>query len=88
LRAHAPISYGALIPAWDFRAETFNDPFVSFDGVHNQTQWWQTSFGLCQDNLEVGDVIEGFPDPTVLTAPASSLGLGCGAVTTASSPAR
>lgn len=40
-------------------AETFNDPFVGFDGVHNQTQWWQAPFGLCQNNLEVGDVIEG-----------------------------
>lgn len=98
-------------------AEAFNDPFVSFDGVHNQTQWWQAPFGLCQDNLEVGDVIEGmdkvsypvtidgftyhpqneallqwftgespssawhgaysFPDTTVLTAPAGSLGVDC-----------
>jgi len=102
-------------------AEIFNDPFVSFDGVHNQTQWWQAPapFSLCQDNLEVGDVIEGlgnvsypvtidgftyhpqneallqwfagespsrawhgaysFPDTTVLTTPAGSLGVNCGA---------
>jgi len=40
-------------------AETFNDPLVSFDGVHNITPWWLAPNGLCQDNLEVGDVIEG-----------------------------
>lgn len=91
--------------------------------MHNQTQWWQTSFGLCQDNLEVGDVIEGldhasypvtidgvtyhpqneallqwfagespssawhgvysFPDTTLLTAPAPSLGVNCAPVVAA-----
>ena len=123
-------SFADITPLSHELAETMNDPFVSFDGVHNQTQWWQTSFGLCQDNLEVGDVIEGlanvsypvtvdgvtyhpqneallqwfagespsraykgaysFPNPTVLTTPANSLGLNCGAVVTAaaSSPAR
>jgi len=40
-------------------AETFNDPLVSFDGVHNITPWWLAPNGLCQDNLETGDVIEG-----------------------------
>ncbi len=44
-------------------SETLNDPFVSFDGVHNITPWW-LSGGNCQDNLEVGDVIEGLPNPT------------------------
>ncbi|ABF42120.1 hypothetical protein Acid345_3119 [Candidatus Koribacter versatilis Ellin345] len=39
-------------------SETFNDPFVN-----NWTPWWlsldpNTGFGLCQDNLETGDVIE------------------------------
>ncbi len=39
-------------------AETFMDPFVN-----NATPWWQsvdqfTGSGLCQDNLETGDVIE------------------------------
>jgi hypothetical protein len=43
-------------------AETFNDPLVSFDGVHNITPWWLAPNGLCQDNLEVGDVIEGLPN--------------------------
>jgi len=38
-------------------AETFADPFVVFDGVHNLTPWW-LSGTVCQDNLEVGDVIE------------------------------
>jgi hypothetical protein len=44
-------------------AETFHDPFVSFDGVHNITPWW-LSGGNCQDNLEDGDVIEGLPNAT------------------------
>lgn len=104
-------------------SETLDDPFVSFDNVHNQTQWWQAPWGLCQNNLETGDVIEGldnvsypvtidgytyhpqneallqwfsgespssawhgaysFPDPTVLTTPAPSLGVGCAPLTTA-----
>jgi hypothetical protein len=39
-------------------AETFNDPFVN-----NATPWWlsvdsRLGSGLCQNNLEVGDVIE------------------------------
>jgi len=45
-------------------AETFNDPFVSFDGVHNITPWWLSPSGDCQNNLEVGDVIEGLPGAT------------------------
>jgi hypothetical protein len=39
-------------------AETFNDPFVLFDGIHNLTPWW-LSGPQCQDVMEVGDVIEG-----------------------------
>ena len=42
-------------------AETFADPFVVFDGVHNLTPWWlsgPTGNQQCQDALEVGDVIE------------------------------
>ncbi|MEP6919390.1 MAG: hypothetical protein ABJC89_27355, partial [Acidobacteriota bacterium] len=38
-------------------AETFNDPFVN-----NTTPWWLAPFGLCQNNLETGDVIEGLPN--------------------------
>lgn len=39
-------------------AELFNDPFVN-----NQTPWWLNvdpffGFGICQNNLETGDVIE------------------------------
>lgn len=41
-------------------AETFADPFVVFDGVHNLTPWW-LSGGQCQDDLEVGDVVESLP---------------------------
>jgi len=40
-------------------AETFNDPFVGFDGIHNITPFWLIN-GQCQDIMEVGDVIEGF----------------------------
>jgi hypothetical protein len=43
-------------------AETFNDPFVVTDGVHDLTPWWLAPNGVCQDNLEVGDVVEGLPD--------------------------
>jgi hypothetical protein len=34
---------------------------VAFDGVHDITPWWLSPNGNCQDNLEVGDVIEGLP---------------------------
>jgi hypothetical protein len=40
-------------------AETFNDPFVN-----NATPWWLAPNGVCQDNLETGDVIEGLPHAT------------------------
>jgi hypothetical protein len=40
-------------------AETYNDPFVD-----NATPWWLAPNGLCQNNLETGDVIEGLPNAT------------------------
>jgi hypothetical protein len=40
-------------------AEIFNDPFVVSDGKHNLTPWWLSPNGNCQDDLEVGDVVEG-----------------------------
>lgn len=40
-------------------AEIYNDPFVVSDGVHDATPWWRAPNGLCQNNLETGDVIEG-----------------------------
>jgi hypothetical protein len=39
-------------------AETFNDPFVGADGLHNITPFWQNPAGQCQDLMEDGDVIE------------------------------
>lgn len=42
-------------------AETFNDPFVAFDNIHNIVPWWEAPNGNCQNNLETGDVIEGLP---------------------------
>jgi len=45
-------------------AEIFNDPFVTSDGKHNVTPWWLAPNGNCQDDLEVGDVIEGLPRAT------------------------
>jgi hypothetical protein len=45
-------------------SETFNDPFVVSDGTHNLTPWWLSPNGNCQDDLEVGDVIEGLPRQT------------------------
>jgi hypothetical protein len=38
-------------------AETFNDPFIN-----NATPWWLAPNGLCQNNLETGDVIERLPN--------------------------
>lgn len=38
-------------------AETFNDPFVN-----NGTPWYLAPNGLCQNNLETGDAIEGLPN--------------------------
>jgi hypothetical protein len=43
-------------------AETFNDPFVASDSVHNITPWWLAPNGNCQNDLETGDVIEGLPN--------------------------
>jgi len=45
-------------------AESYNDPFVVSDGNHNLTPWWLAPNGLCQNNLEDGDVIEGLPNGT------------------------
>jgi hypothetical protein len=45
-------------------SETYNDPFVAFDGVHDITPWWLSPNGNCQNDLEVGDVIEGLPHAT------------------------
>ena len=44
--------------------ESLNDPFVGSDGVHGITPWWLSVNGNCQDDLEVGDVIEGLPEST------------------------
>ena len=38
-------------------SETFSDPFVN-----NATPIWVAPNGLCQNNLEDGDVIEGLPN--------------------------
>ena len=45
-------------------AETFNDPFVGFDNLHNITPFWLNPAGQCQDLMEDGDVIEDLPNPT------------------------
>ena len=48
-------------------AETFNDPFVGFDNIHNITPWWQSGGpgGQCQPLMEDGDVIEVLNNATV-----------------------
>ena len=43
-------------------AETYNDPFVVDDNVHNLTPFWLAPNGNCSDALETGDVIEGLPN--------------------------
>jgi hypothetical protein len=45
-------------------SETYNDPFVVSDNVHNLTPFWLSPNGNCQDDLETGDVIEGLPHAT------------------------
>ena len=42
-------------------AETFNDPFIGADGVHNLTPWHLSPNGICQDVLEVGDAAAFLP---------------------------
>jgi hypothetical protein len=48
--------------------ESLNDPFVGSDGIHGITPWWLSQNGNCQNDLEVGDVIEGLPDSTTAIA--------------------
>ena len=43
-------------------SEIFNDPFIASDLVHNVTPWWLAPNGVCQLNLETGDVIERLPN--------------------------
>lgn len=45
--------------------ESLNDPFVGSDGAHGITPWWSSINGNCQNDLELGDVIEGLPDATL-----------------------
>jgi hypothetical protein len=45
--------------------ESLNDPFVGSDGIHGITPWWLSQNGNCQNDMEVGDVIEGLPDATI-----------------------
>jgi hypothetical protein len=45
-------------------AETYNDPFVVSDNVHDLTPFWLAPNGNCGDALETGDVIEGLPNST------------------------
>jgi hypothetical protein len=44
-------------------AESYNDPFVGTDG-YGITPWWLAPFGLCDDILETGDVLEGLSNAT------------------------
>ena len=41
-----------------------NDPFVLFNNVTDLTPWWLSPNGNCQNDLEVGDVVEGLPNST------------------------
>jgi hypothetical protein len=45
-------------------AESYNDPFVASDGIHNVTPWWLSPNGNCQNDLEDGDVVEGLGNAT------------------------
>jgi len=65
-----PPIFGGVEPPLDVTglshelSETFNDPFVVFDGTHDLTPWWLSPNGNCQNDLEVGDVVEGLPRQT------------------------
>jgi hypothetical protein len=50
-------TFSDITPLSHELAETFADPFGS-----NATPVWVAPNGLCQNNLEVGDVIEGLPN--------------------------
>lgn len=43
-------------------SESYNDPFVASDNIHDVTPWWLSPNGNCQDDLETGDVIENLPN--------------------------
>ena len=46
-------------------SETYNDPFLATDGVHDVTPWWLAPNGGCGNVIETGDVIEGLPHETI-----------------------
>ena len=50
-------SFADITPLSHEMSEIFNDPFVN-----NATPWWKSPNGNCQNNLEVGDVVEGLPN--------------------------
>jgi hypothetical protein len=52
-------SFTDITPLSHEMAETFNDPFGG-----NPTPWWLAPNGVCQNNLETGDVIEGLSNAT------------------------
>jgi hypothetical protein len=56
------VAFMDITPLSHELSEIFNDPFVVFDGVTNTTPWWLSPNGLCQNNLEDGDAVEGLPN--------------------------
>lgn len=54
-----PPSFLDITPLSHEMSETYNDPFTN-----NATPWWLAPNGVCQNNLETGDVIEGLPNAT------------------------
>ena len=48
-----------MLPLSHELAETFNDPFVTSDNIHNVTPWYLSPTGFCGDVLETGDALEG-----------------------------
>jgi hypothetical protein len=55
-------------------AETYNDPFVVSDNVHNLTPFWLAPNGNCQDDLEAGDVIDALQQWFKFESRSSALG--------------
>ena len=55
-------SVARMFPASVMNLLRPNDPFVISDGVDDLTPWWLAPNDLCQNTLEVADVVEGLPD--------------------------
>lgn len=54
-------TFADILPLSHELSETYNDPFVVSDGIHNLTPWYLSPTGFCGNVLETGDALEGSP---------------------------